>query len=191
VINMHWYYNILIGLAAVLILFAIIVALQPAAFRVVRSAAIGAPPARVFEEVNDLHKWEAWSPWAKIDPACKMTYEGPSTGNGSSMAWVGNANVGAGRMTITDSRPGESIRIRLDFEKPFKGTNTAEFTFVPKGDQTQVTWSMWGEKNFITKAIGLFVSMDKMIGGQFDKGLAQLDAVVRSTSTHRAEVVHA
>lgn len=188
---MHWYYNVLIGLAVVLILFAIIVALQPAAFRVVRSAAIGAPPARVFEEVNDLHNWEAWSPWAKIDPACKMTYDGPPAGNGTSMAWVGNANVGAGRMTITDSRQGESIRIRLDFEKPFKGTNTAEFTFVPKGDQTQVTWSMWGEKNFITKAIGLFVSMDKMIGGQFEKGLAQLDAVARSSSTHRAEVVDA
>ena len=187
---MHWFYKILIGLAVVIIIFVIVVALQPASFRVVRSATIAAPPARVFEEVNDLHKWEAWSPWAKIDPACKMTYEGPAAGNGTSMAWVGNSNVGAGRMTITDSRPSELIRIRLDFEKPFKGTNTAEFTFAPKGDQTQVTWSMWGEKNFITKAIGLFVSMDKMIGGNFEQGLGQLGSVVQSSANSRAGAVH-
>jgi len=187
---MPWYYKVLIALAVGIIIFLIVVALQPASFRVVRTATIAAPPARVFEEVNDLHKWEAWSPWAKIDPACKMTYEGPPAGNGASMAWVGNSNVGAGRMTITDSRPGESIRIRLDFEKPFKGTNTAEFTFAPKGDQTQVTWSMWGEKNFITKAIGLFVSMDKMIGGNFEQGLGQLGSVVQSSANRRPEAVH-
>jgi len=187
---MHWFYKILIALAVVIIIFVIVVALQPAAYRVVRTATIAAPPGRVFQEVNDLHKWEAWSPWVKIDPACKMTYEGPAAGPGTSMAWVGNSSVGAGRMTITDSRPDDLIRIQLDFEKPFKGTNTAEFTFAPKGDQTQVTWAMWGEKNFITKAIGMFVGMDKMIGGQFEQGLMQLDAVVRSSSTPRAEVVH-
>ena len=187
---MPWYYKILIALAVGIIIFLIVVALQPASFRVVRSATIAGPPPRIFEEVNDLHKWEAWSPWAKIDPACKMTYDGPAAGNGTSMAWVGNANVGAGRMTITDSRPSESIRIRLDFEKPFKGTNTAEFTFAPKGDQTQVTWSMWGEKNFITKAIGLFVSMDRMIGGNFEQGLTQLGSVVQPSTNRRPEPVH-
>src|SRR5207244_1241369 len=142
-------------------------------------------------EVNDLRRWEAWSPWAKIDPAMKRTYDGPPAGAGAVSEWSGNNKVGAGRMTITDSRPHERIRIKLEFFRPFKAINTAEFTFTPQGGQTQVasqlatevTWSMSGEKNFASKAFGLFVNMDKMIGGEFDKGLAQLKTIAESAAT--------
>ena len=129
--------KILIALAAVVVVFIIVVALQPASFRVVRSASVSAPPGAVFARVNDFHQWEAWSPWLKLDPACKTTYEGPSAGVGAAFAWSGNSKVGEGRMTVIESRPNELIRIRLDFEKPFKSTSTAEFTFKPEGDRTE------------------------------------------------------
>jgi hypothetical protein len=168
------------ALAAVLIVFLIFVALQPPDFRVSRSATISAPAPAVFAHVNDLHKWEAWNPWGKIDPKMKKTYEGAAAGTGSIYSWVGNSQVGEGRMTITESRPGDLVRIKLEFFKPFTATNDAEFTFKPEGNQTAVTWSMSGTKNFITKAVHLFMSMDKMIGGQFEKGLGDLKAIVES-----------
>jgi hypothetical protein len=131
--------------------------------------------------VNDLRKWEEWSPWAKIDPACRMSYDGPPAGGvGQIMAWDGNKQVGAGRMTITESRPAELVRFKLEFLRPFVATNTAEFTFVPKGEQTEVTWSMSGNKNFMFKAFGLISDMDKMVGKDFEKGLAQMKAVVEA-----------
>ncbi len=132
--------------------------------------------------MNDLHNWEAWSPWAKLDPAARQTYDGPPAGVGAAFAWSGNMQVGEGRMTITESRPNELVRLRLDFVKPFKGTNTAEFTFQPDGDQTGVTWAMTGTRTFIPKAIGLFVSCDKMLGGFFEKGLVQLKAVAEAAA---------
>ncbi|MDB6021894.1 MAG: polyketide cyclase, partial [Pedosphaera sp.] len=118
-----------------------------------------------------------WNPWTKLDPAIKMTYEGKPAGTGASYSWVGNSQVGEGRMTITESRPNELVGFKLEFFKPMAGVSTAEFTFKPQGGQTTVTWSMSGEKNFVSKAICLFVSMDKMIGGQFEKGLADLKSV--------------
>lgn len=166
--------KILLGLAALLVVFLIVVAMQPADFRVARSKTISAAPAVVFAQVNDLHKWEAWNPWGKIDPAMKLTYEGAPAGVGAVYKWVGNSEVGEGRGTITESRPNELVQLRLDFIKPFAGTSTAEFTFKPEGNATVVTWSMSGKNNFIAKAICLFVSMDKMIGGQFEKGLADM-----------------
>jgi hypothetical protein len=175
--------KILVVIAVILVVFVIVVALQPAEFRIVRSSApISAPPVVVFGQVNDLHKWQAWSPWAKLDPDAKNTFSGPPAGDGAAFAWAGNSNVGEGSMTITESRPNEFVRFRLDFLKPFKGTNTAEFTFKPEGDQTVVTWSMAGRYNFITKAIGLFMNCDKMVGGQFEKGLADLKLLSESTS---------
>jgi hypothetical protein len=133
----------------------------------------------VFAHVNDLHKWQAWSPWAKQDPAAENTFEGPPAGIGASLAWVGK-KVGQGRMTITDSRPNEYVRFKLEFRKPFEATNTAEFTFAPEGDQTVVTWSMTGRNNFVCKAVGLFINFDKMIGGDFEKGLADLKSMSES-----------
>jgi len=172
--------KILIGLAVLVVVFIIVVATRPADFRVTRAAAISAPTAVVFGQVNDLHKWEAWNPWGKLDPACKMTYEGPAAGTGAGYTWAGNNKVGEGRMTITESRPNELIRFNLEFLKPFKANNTAEFTFKPEGTQTTVTWSMAGNRNFMFKAVGLFMDCDKMVGGDFEKGLADLKAVAEA-----------
>lgn len=162
--------------------FAGIVALQPSDFRVTRSATIAAPPEAVFSQVNDLHRWEAWSPWAKLDPAAKSTYEGPAAGVGAAFSWAGNRQVGEGRMTITESRPNDLIRMNLEFMKPFKATNITEFTFKPEGNRTVVAWTMSGKNNFLSKAIGLFMDCDKMVGGQFEKGLAQMKSIAEGTT---------
>jgi hypothetical protein len=172
--------KILIALATIFVVLAIIVALQPPTFRVERSATISAPREVVFSQVNDLHNWQTWSPWAKLDPEAKNIFEGPPAGTGAAFAWSGNKEVGEGRMTITESRPDELVRLRLDFVKPFAGTNTAEFTFIPEGNQTKVKWSMSGEQNFFFKAIGLFINCDKMLCGQFEKGLANLKSVTEA-----------
>ena len=172
--------KILIGIAATILVLIIFISMRPSVFRVSRSTVISAPSEVVFEQVNDLHKWEAWSPWAKMDPTAKNSYEGPAAGTGAVMRWDGNQNVGAGSMTITESRPSEMVAFRLEFLKPFKGTSAAEFTFKPQGNQTAVTWTMTGENNFIAKAIGLFMNCDKMVGGQFDQGLAQLNSIAET-----------
>src|SRR5205809_3762941 len=177
---------ILIVLAAIVVVIAVlvvIVALQPAEFRIQRSATMSAPPAEVFAQVNDFHNWQAWSPWAKIDPEMKQNYEGSAAGTGAKYAWSGNKKVGEGRMTVLESRPSELVQIKLEFLKPFKATNTAEFTFQPRGDQTAVTWSMLGQKNFVMKAFSLFMSCDNMLGKEFEKGLAQMKSVVEAQPT--------
>ena len=166
--------KVLIGFVAILAIFALVVALQPPDFAIARTAAMAAPSAAAFAQVNDFHKWEAWSPWAKIDPAMKTTYEGPSSGTGAVYSWAGNDQVGEGRMTILESRPGELVKIKLEFLKPFAATNQADFAFKGDGSQTSVTWSMSGRKNFIQKAFCMFMDMDKMVGGDFEKGLASL-----------------
>lgn len=172
--------KILIGLAVIIIVFVIVVATRPADFRIVRSATIAAPPETVFALVNDFHKWDAWSPWAKLDPAMKQTYEGAPAGTGALYHWVGNKDVGEGSMTLTESRTNELIRIKLEFIAPFAAVNTTEFTFKPAGNQTAVEWSMTGANNFMAKAFGLFMNMDKMVGGDFEKGLAQLKSVAEA-----------
>jgi len=172
--------KILIGLAVVLVVLVVIIALQPSHYRVERSATMNAPAAVVFAQVNDFHKWNAWSPWAKIDPAMKQTFEGAPAGTGAVYAWAGNKDVGEGRMTITDSHPSDLIKIKLEFIKPFAATNATDFTFKPQGDQTAVTWTMSGDNNFIGKTFSLFMNMDKMIGGDFEKGLAQMKSVAEA-----------
>jgi hypothetical protein len=174
--------KILIAVAIIAVVFVIVVALQPADFRIVRSANMAAPAPAVFAQVNDFHNWEAWSPWAKLDPAAKSTFEGPPAGTGAIFRWAGNSEVGEGSMTITDSRPSELIRIKLEFLRPFAATNTAEFAFKPEGNQTVVTWSMEGQNNFIAKAFCLFMNMDKMVGDQFEKGLASMKSVVEGAA---------
>jgi hypothetical protein len=174
-------YYILLGIAAVILLFIGIVAMQPADFRITRKATMAAPPATVFAQVNDFHLWQEWSPWAKMDPAMKSTYGGAAAGTGANYSWVGNKQVGEGRMTILESNPNEFIRIQLEFLKPFKATNMAEFTFHPEGAHTAVTWSMLGKKGFLFKAFGLIMNMDKMVGNDFEKGLAAMKTIVEAT----------
>lgn len=172
--------RILLAIGAVVLLFAGYVALQPSTFRIERSTIVVAPPAAVFSEVNDFRQWEAWSPWAKLDPNAKATFEGPASGEGAVFHWAGNAEVGEGSMTLVESRPDERIRIRVDFVKPWSGTNTSEFTFKPDGARTIVTWAMTGEQGFFEKAICVFMNADKMVGGQFEKGLASLKTLTEA-----------
>jgi hypothetical protein len=172
--------KILIGIAVVILVFLVVVAMQPADFRITRSTTIAARPEVVFAHVNDFHKWDAWSPWAKLDPAMKQTYEGPPAGVGAIYSWVGNDDVGEGRMTITQSRPSELVGIKLEFLKPFAQVNATEFALKPDGNQTAVTWSMNGTNNFMAKGFGLFMNLDKMVGGDFEKGLAQMKLVAEA-----------
>ena len=172
---------ILIVLAVIIVVFVVIVATRPADFRITRTAAISAPVEAVFALVNDFHKWEAWSPWEKLDPALKRTFEGAATGTGATYSWSGNSQAGEGRMTITESRPNELIRIKLEFLKPFKATNSAEFTFKSEFNKTGVTWSMTGQKNFLFKAVHLLMNIEKMVGGDFEKGLAAMKSVAEAS----------
>lgn len=170
--------KILAVLAIVLLAVAVYVATRPAEFRVTRTASFAAPAPAVFARVNELRKWQAWSPWAKKDPQMRQGYEGPPAGVGSITSWQGNKDVGEGRMTIVESRPAELIRIKLEFFKPFAATNSAEFTFKEEGGSTAVTWSMSGQNNFVGKAMSVFMDFDKMIGADFEAGLANLKTVV-------------
>jgi len=174
--------KLLVTLAVIIAVFLIIVALQPADYRVTRTGTITAPPEAVFAQVNDFHNWEAWSPWAKLDPAAKNSFEGAASGTGAVFTWAGNKKVGEGRMAVTDSHPNDLIRIKLDFIKPFPSTADTEFTFKPQGNQTAVTWSMSGRKGFISKAFCMFMNMDKMVGGDFERGLASLKSVTETAA---------
>ena len=169
---------IVVGLAAVLIAVVLIIALtKPDTFRVERTTSIKAPPEKIFPLLNDFQSWSAWSPYEKKDPAMKRTMSGPAAGKGAVYEWDGNKNVGKGRMEIADTAPPNKITIKLDFEKPFPGNNIVEFTIEPKGDTTSVTWAMHGRCHFIAKVMGVFFNMDKMVGTDFEAGLASLKAV--------------
>jgi hypothetical protein len=169
---------VVLGLVAtVVIVLSIIIALQPAEFRVVRSLSIEAPPAVPFAWVNDLHRWQEISPWAQLDPAAKIVFDGPSAGPGAIFTWSGNQKIGEGRMAIVESRPNDFIGLKLDFVRPFASHAKVEFTFQPDGRQTTATWRMISPRNFLSKAFGLFMNMDKMVGGDFEKGLAKLKSL--------------
>lgn len=172
--------KILIILAVIILIFVIVVSSRPADFSCQRNTVIGAQPSAVFPHVNDLHKWQVWSPWAKKDPEAKNAFEGPPAGVGASMSWAGNNDVGEGTMSIIESNPSESVKLQLEFRKPFAGTNLAEFTFKPEAGKTNVTWTMTGKNTFFFKAFSLFVDCDKMIGGDFEKGLADLKRIVET-----------
>jgi uncharacterized protein YndB with AHSA1/START domain len=171
-----------IALAVIVVVLGVVVAMQPSDFRIERSATIAAPVSEVFAEVNDFHKWAAWSAWDKVDPSMKRTYEGPTAGEGAMYKWAGNDEIGEGRMTLVESRPNELIRIKLEFFKPFEGKGEAEFTFKPQGDKTGVTWAMYGKNNFLAKAIHLCINMDKMIGDKYEQSLVALKSVVETTT---------
>ena len=173
---------VLLGIAAVIVIFLIVAAMQPADFRISRSTIIAASPTAVFEQLNDFHKWNGWSPWAKMDPNAKNSFEGPESGVGAKFAWAGNSQVGEGKMTITESKPAELVRMQLEFIKLFTVTNVAEFTLKPEGDKTAITWSMSGKNNFVSKCMGLLMNCDKMVGDQFEQGFANLKAIVEKPS---------
>jgi hypothetical protein len=157
-----------------------IAATRPATFHVERSLSISAPPEGVFAVVNDMHRFHEWSPWQKLDPAMKITYEGPSSGVGASYSWVGNKDVGEGRMTITDATPPGSLTQKLEFLKPFESTCAVRFTIAPDGEGSRVTWGIDGNNNYMSKVMGLFVSMDSMMGKDFESGLANLKQVAEA-----------
>ena len=181
---------IILAVIVVLILVVLVVAaFRPSEFGVTRSATIAASPATVFAHVNDFKKWKAWSPWERLDPSMQRTYEGTPEGVGAIYRWVGNSQVGSGNMTITESRPGESIRIAMEFIKPFASQATAEFAFAAAGDgKTTVTWTMSGSNsNIVCKAVGLFMDMEKMVGDQFAEGLRNLTAVAEAPAAGAAQ----
>lgn len=173
--------GILGGLAVLVAGFLVVVAMQPSHYDVVRSTTIAASPPTVFGHVNNLRRWEAWSPWTRKAPETVMAYEGPPEGTGSKFTWSGE-ELGKGRMTVLESRPNEFIRLKLEFLEPFEDTSTAEFKFEPADGRTRVTWSMRGENNFFAKAMCLFMDMEAMIGGDFEQGLAEMKKVAESVS---------
>jgi len=178
--------KILLGLAAVIVALAGFIATRPSTFSLQRTATIQASPDIAFALVNDLHKWGEWSPWDKMDPAMKKTYEGEA-GTGAKYSWAGNSDVGEGRMTIEESKPNESIRIKLEFLKPWAATNTTQFLFKPEGETVSVTWKMEGTHDFMGKAFSAFMDMDAMVGKDFEKGLASMKTLAEAEAKQRAE----
>ena len=149
-------------------------------YAVERSITIHAPPETIFGRLENFHRWADWSPWEAIDPAMERTFSGPEAGERAAYAWKGNRKAGQGSMCITGAEVPHRLDIDIVFLKPFKANNTITFGLAPEGDATRVTWTMQGPKTLITKVMGLFVSMDKMVGKDFDKGLARLKALAES-----------
>ena len=149
-------------------------------YTVLRSATVGAPPADVYPHIVDFHKWGSWSPWDELDPEMDKTYSGADAGPGAKYAWTGNRKVGQGSMEITGATEASEVTIDLEFLKPFKATNTTVFSLQPDGNGTKVTWAMTGRKTFMTRVMGIFKSMDAMVGPDFEKGLARLKSVVET-----------
>jgi polyketide cyclase/dehydrase/lipid transport protein len=168
-----------IAIAIVCVVAAVLAfaATRPDTFSVQRTASIKTAPDKIYPHINDLHSWGAWSPYEKLDPAMKRTYSGAASGKGAVYAWEGNGNVGKGRMEITEATAPGKVALNLDFEKPFEAHNIAEFTMVPKGDATEVTWAMHGPSPYMMKVMHLFFDMDKMVGTDFEAGLASLKAI--------------
>lgn len=166
--------TILIIAVIVVVLILLYAATRPDTFRIQRSVKIVAPPDKIFPLINDFHNWQAWSPWEKKDPAMKKTHSGASQGKGAVLKWDGNKDVGTGRMEALESIPFEKVVIKLDFLKPFEAHNTAEFTVSAAGNVTDVTWAMYGPQPYMMKVMGLLCSMDKMVGKDFETGLANL-----------------
>lgn len=166
---------IVVLLIASVLLYA---ASRPNSFRIQRSVLIKATPAKLFGNINELGKWQAWSPWEKLDPNMKRTFSGPAKGIGAAYAWEGNKKVGAGSMEIMESASPSKIVLKLEFLKPFKASNMAEFTLEKKGTSTQVTWAMYGPQPYMAKVMSTLIDTENMVGKQFEEGLANLKALV-------------
>jgi hypothetical protein len=171
-----------IAAVAVLLLLVVlgVAATKPDTFRVQRSTSIKAPPEKIYAFIDDFHRWGTWSPYEKLDPAMQRTYSGTQRGTGAVYEWDGNSKAGKGRMEITDAPAPTKVTIKLDFLKPMEAHNVAEFTLEPRGDSTQVTWSMAGPTPYFAKVIHVFFSMDRMVGKDFETGLANLKALAES-----------
>jgi uncharacterized protein YndB with AHSA1/START domain len=169
----------IIGIVIVVLIAAVLIfaATKPDTFRVQRAASIKAPPEKVFALINDFNRWGAWSPWEKKDPAMKRTFGAVTSGKGAEYAWEGNKDVGQGRMEIAESVVPSKVALKLDFVKPFEAHNLVEFTLEPKGDTTNVTWAIQGDTPYFAKIIHVFINMDKMVGKDFEIGLANLKAI--------------
>src|SRR6201987_1522505 len=167
---------IAVVLAIIIAIVLVLAASKPDSFRIERAASLNAPAEKIFSLIADFHQWLNWSPWEGRDPALKRTYSGAERGKGAIYAWDGNKNVGSGRMEILDASSPSKIVIKLDFFKPFEGHNTAEFTFSPGRDAsaTNITWVMHGPSSFMSKVMQVFMNLDKMIGRDFETGLANL-----------------
>lgn len=165
-------------IAVIIVILLVVASTKPGTFRVERSGAMTAPPEKVFALIEDFHKWTAWSPWEDLDPDLKRTYGGAHSGKGATYAWEGNAKAGQGRMEILEATPPSRVRIKLDFIKPFPGRNEVEFAIASEGSGTRVVWSMTGPQNLLMKVMGIFMSMDSMVGKDFEKGLSRLKAAV-------------
>ena len=168
--------KILLVVVVVVGIFAAFVATRPSQWRIARSTVVAAPAEAVYPKVADFHGWDAWSPWAKLDPAMKADFTGTPGTVGSSYHWTGNDKVGEGRMTILELVPGRKVGIKLEFLKPWEQTSLTEFSFVPEGAGTKVTWAMSGEHDFVGKLFALVMNMEKMVGPDFEKGLSALKA---------------
>ncbi|MEA2794421.1 MAG: hypothetical protein QOI87_1801 [Bradyrhizobium sp.] len=168
-------------LAIAVAIVLILAATKPDTFRVQRATTVKAPPEKIFPLINDFHQWGTWSPYEKKDPAMKRSYSGAASGKGAVYAWDGNKSVGSGRMEILDTSAPSKIIIKLDFFTPFEGHNTAEFTMLPQGDATNVTtsvtWLMHGPSPFMGKIMHVFINMDRMVGKDFEIGLANLKKI--------------
>ena len=166
--------KIALGVAAVVIVILMMAAMKPNTFTLSRSIAIDAPPDKIAALLTDFHQWQSWSPWEKLDPGMQRTFSGADKGVGAVYAWQGNKDVGSGRMEIVEAASPARTVVKLDFVEPFASSNVTTFTLVPAGRGTSVTWTMSGPMLFVSKLMTVFVSMDAMIGKDFDKGLAQL-----------------
>lgn len=177
----------LIGIAVVVLVggFLAYVASRPDTFRVQRTATIKAPPEKIFPHLDDFQRWPAWSPYERKDPAMKRTLSGAPSGRGAVYEWEGNKDIGQGRMEILETAPPSQLTLKLDFVKPFEAHNIVDFTLEPWGDSTQVTWAIHGPSPFISKVMGIVLNMDKMIGKDFEAGLAALKTVSEQQSADR------
>ncbi|QWG22827.1 SRPBCC family protein [Bradyrhizobium sediminis] len=165
---------IAVVLAIAIAIVLILAATKPDTFAVRRAITVKAPPERIFPLIDDFHQWGSWSPYEHKDPAMKRTYGGTASGVGAVYAWEGDRNVGSGRMEILDAPAPSKIVIKLDFFTPFEGHNTAEFTMLPQGDATSVTWLMHGPAPLMSRVMQVFINLDNMIGKDFEVGLANL-----------------
>lgn len=172
---------ILLGLAAAVALLLGLIALRPARFRIERSTTIAAPPGAVIDLIEDFHQWKRWSPWDAMDPTQQVTIGGAARGTGATYHWVGSKN-GEGHMEIVEHRPAQLVGIQLDFIKPFPSSSRCDFTLTPAEGGTRVVWSMMGHNNFMAKAFDFFMNMDRMLGRDFDRGLAAMKAVAEGTT---------
>jgi hypothetical protein len=179
--------KLLLGLVVVLVAFCGFVATRPSTYVVQRTATLKASPDIAFAAVNDFHRWAEWSPWDKLDPRQKTTFEGAASGTGAIYGWSGNDDVGEGRMTIEESKANELVRIKLEFIRPFASTSTTSFLFAPAAEGVSVTWKMEGNNDFVGKAFSVFMDMDAMLGKDFDKGLADLGKVAEAEARKRSE----